>query len=216
MFTLDEELFMLSIHEDKGTAIKTAVDNLAPGLIGAFLAELALNGKIQSSSNHRLKLVDSSHTGIKILDEVLGLLKGAEKEHKFGYWIDDLNQRTWKTRRRVTENLIDKGAFRQDDERLIWVVPSPLQPDISASTKFLIIKRLRDIVLAQYQFETRDLVLLSLVKACDLLELVFLRDELKIAERFVREQLYSQAMAVSVMQSVQEIEAAVAAIAEED
>lgn len=216
MFTLDEELFMLAIHEDKGIVIKTHDDSLKAGLIGAFLAELSLEGKIQSSSSHRLTVIDSSPTGNEILDEVLGFLKESGKEHKFGYWMDALNQRAEKTRRRIAEDLVQKGVFTQDDERLFWVIPSAVQPDLKASTKYLINKRLRDIVLAQQDFQTRDLVLLSLVEACDLLELTFLRDERKIAERFVREQLYSRAMADPVMQSVQEIEAAVSAEVEAD
>jgi hypothetical protein len=55
-----------------------------------------------------------------------------------------------------------------------------------------------------------------MMSACDLLDLVFLRDERKLATRYTNEQLYNQAMSDSVMQTVQEINAAVAAAVEDD
>ena len=69
---------------------------------------------------------------------------------------------------------------------------------------------------AQEPFETRDLVLLSLVRACDLFDLAFLCDERKLAARYINEQLYSQAMSDPIIQTVQEIDAAMAAAVEED
>ncbi|MBN2148934.1 MAG: GPP34 family phosphoprotein [Anaerolineales bacterium] len=216
MFTLPEELLLLSIHEAKGTFLGGASDRLKTGLGGAILAELALAGKICATNNHRVQLTEDGEVQDEVLNKILGVLKEAEKERKFGYWINALSQRTEKLQGKIIESLIQKGVFTQDEERLVWVIPSPLQPDIKASTKFLVNKRLRGIVLAQDEFETRDLVLLSLVRACNLLDGVFLRDERKLADRYVNERLFSQAITDPVMQTVQEIAAAIATVVEED
>jgi hypothetical protein len=96
MLTLFEEFLSLSIHETKGTYIRSSIDRLKPGLVGAILAELALIGKIQTSNNHRLILVDDSQTTDDILKEALSALKESDKDHKFGYWINTLSQRTEK------------------------------------------------------------------------------------------------------------------------
>jgi len=216
MFTLPEELLLLSIHEAKGTFFGSALERLKPGLAGAILAELALAGKIQAPHNHRLLLVNGSPLQDEVLDKALNTLNGSEKERKFGYWISTLSQKAEKTQGKIVESLIQKGVFTQDDERLAWAVPSPLQPESKASTKYLVTQRLRGIALAQEEFQTRDLVLLSLLRACDLLELVFLRDENKLASRYINEQLFSQAITDPVIQTVQEIEAAIAAVVEED
>lgn len=216
MFTLFEEFLLLSVHEAKGTFFGPALDRLKPGIVGAILAELALMGKIQTSNNHRLQLIDDSQVQDALLNDVLSILKESEKDRKFGYWINTLSQRAEKFRKHSTEGLIQKGVFTQDDDRLVWVVPSPLQAEIKASTKYWVIKRLRGIVLAQEDFQTRDIVLLSLVRACGLLELVFLRDERKIADRYIYEQFFSQAVREPVIQTVQEIETAIATLVEED
>lgn len=216
MLTLFEELLLLSIHETKGTYIRLSADRLKPGLVGAVIAELALQEKIHTSDNHRLKLMNDGQTNDAILDEMLGFLKGSEKERKFGYWINTLIQKTEKIVRRISENLVQKGIVTQDDDRLAWVIPSPLQTETKASTKYALIKRLRGIVLAQEEVELRDIVLLSLVRACGLLDLVFLRDERKFASQFIYELEINKALNYPVIQTIQEIEAAIAAIVEED
>ena len=216
MFTLSEELLLLSIHETKGVFFSSALEHLKPGLAGAILAELALAGKIQATPNHRLQLIDDSPAQSEGLNKVIAALKEADKERKFGYWIGALSQKADKYQERAIESLVQKGVFTQDDERLLWVIPSPLQPEAKASTKYLVTKRLRGMALAQEDSQKRDLVLLSLLSACGLLDLVFLRDERKLAARYINEKLYSQAMSDPVIQTVQEIDAAVEAVVEED
>ncbi len=216
MFTLYEELLMLSIHEDKGMVIGISIERLKLGLVGAIMAELALMGKIRTSDTHRLQLVDDSQASNEILDEAIGFFKNTKKEHKVGYWIDTLNKRTEKIRRRITGSLIQKGVLTQDDDRLHWAMPTPLQENLKASSKYWMIKRLRGIVLAQEEMQLRDIVLLSLVRACGLLDLIFLRDERKLADRYINEQIFSQSINDSNLQTVQEIEIAITDMVDED
>ena len=216
MLTLFEEFLSLSIHETKGTYIRSSIDRLKPGLVGAILTELALIGKIQTSNNHRLKLVDDSQTTDDILKEALSALKESDNDRKFGYWINTLSQRTEKIHKHIVKSLAQKGFVTQDDDQLSWVIPSPLQPETKVSTKYLLITRLRGIVLAQENAQPRDIALLSMVRACGLLDLIFLRDELKLADRQINELVFKQALSNPVIQTIQEIECAIADLVEED
>ena len=216
MLTLFEELLSLSIHEAKGTFIKSSTDRLKPGLVGAILAELALMGKIQASNSHQLQLSDDSQTTDDILNETLCALKESEKERKFNYWINTLSQRIAKLQKHIVKSLVQKGVITQDDDRLSWVIPSPLQSETKASTKCLLITRLSGIVLAQENTQLRDIALLSLARACGLLDLLFLRDELKLADRQINELVYSQVLNNPALQTMQEIERAIADLVEED
>ena len=216
MFTLFEVLFILSIHGEKGTFIGSSIEQMKPGLAGAILTELALLGKIQTSNNHRLKLADDSPTNIEVLDEALTVLKESEKERKFGYWINPLSQRKDKFRKLIVESLIHKGTVKQEDDRLVWVIPSPLHAEINASTKYWVNEQLRRVVLISEEIQPRDIVLLSLLRACGLLELVFLRDERKLASRKINQLFYNQALTDPVLQTIQEIESAIIELVEED
>lgn len=216
MLTIYEELLLLSIHEAKGTFIHSVADRVTLGIGGAVLAELALMGNIKLSKNHRLKLIDDSKTDIDVLDEAIAALKESGKDRKFGYWINTFTKRAEKFRQKIIESLIQKGVFTQDDENIFWAIPSPLQPDLNASTKYLVNKRLRGIVLAQEELQSRDITLLTLIKACGLLNLVFLRDERKLANRNIYELEINHALKNPVILTIQEIEIAIDAIADDD
>ncbi len=216
MFTLYEEMLLLAVHEEKGAFIGSSLDLLKPGLAGAILAELALKGKIQATDNQRLHVVDDGLTEIAILDDVLHVLKESEKERKFGFWINALSQGKEKYRKQIAASLIEKGVFTQDDEHLAWVVPSPINKEASATTKYWVNLRLRGSVLASTEIEPRDIVLLSLIRACGLLYLVFLRDERKHAGRMINQCFYNRAISDPVFQTIQEIERVLSDLVEDD
>ena len=216
MLTLYEELQILSIHEEKGIFIGSVLERLKPGSVGAMLAELALTGKICLSSNRRLQLVDDSPTNDPLLDGILVALKESEKERKIGYWINTLSQKPEKLRKKITANLVQKGLLTQEDDNLVWVVPSPLHPEIKASTKYSMIKHLRGIVLAKEEAHPREIAFLSLVNACGLMDLVFLRDERKVADQYINELVVYEAMKDPNLETIQEIGSAIASVVEED
>ena len=216
MLTLYEELLLLSIHEDKGIFIGSAIDALKPGLVGAILAELALTGKIHTSSNRRLQLVDGNSTNDPVLDDTLAALKESEKERKFGYWINTLNPKPEKLRKKITTRLIQNGLFTKEDDNLVWVIPSPLHPEVKASTKYMVIQHLRGIVLAKEDAHPREIAFLSLVSACGLLDLVFLRDERKVASQYINELVVYEAMKDPNLETIQEIASAIASVVEEE
>ncbi len=216
MLTLYEELQLLAIHEDKGIFIGSAVDALKPGLVGAVLAELAITAKICSSNSHRLQVEDASSTGDPILDTAISALQKSEKERKFGYWLNSLYPKPDKLRKKVTRNLVQKGLLAEEDDHLAWVIPSPLHPEITASAKFAVIQHVRGIVLAKELASPREIAFLSLVNACSLLDLVFLRDERKVAVQRINELVIGEAMKDPHLETIQEIDSAIMGMVEED
>jgi len=216
MLTLFEELLLLSIHQDKGTFIKWSVDRVNSGLVGAALAELALAGRIEAQNNHRLKLLDDSPTGDEFLDDVIEILEDSEKDRKFGSWINTLNQKPEKFRKKIIERLIQNDIVTWDDDNLQWVIPSPLNPELEATAKYILSTELRGIVLSQQTVAPRRIALLSLIKASDLLALVFVKDERKLANRHINELIVVAAMNDPKLQTIQEIESSISFVVEDD
>jgi hypothetical protein len=216
MLSLIEEVLLLSIHHEKGTFIGWTIDRMKHALVGAELAELALMGKVQASQNNRLHLVDDGVVVDDLLSDVIEIMKDSDKERKFGFWIDNLSQKQDKLRKQVVERLIEKGVVVQEEDHLQWVVPSPIAPESNASAKYWVNQRLRGIVLAQEAFETRDIVLLSLLRACNLLDLIFLKDERRLASHRVNEMVVSAAMKDTGFATIEEIESALATVVEDD
>jgi Golgi phosphoprotein 3 len=216
MLTLYEELQMLAIHEDKGIFISSTLDGLKPGLAGAVLAELALSGKVCATNNHRLHIADTSPTNDLLLDDAMLELQKSKKERKFGYWLNNLFPKSEKLFKKITKSLVQKGIFSQDDDNLVWVIPSPLHPEINSSGKHAVVQHLRSIVLAKEQASPREIAFLSLVSACGLLDLVFLRDERKSGSQYINELLVGAAMKDPMLETIQEIYSAIMGVVEED
>lgn len=216
MLTLYEEILLIAIHEAKGSVIRLASDRLRPAIIGATLAELALLGKIQTTNNHRLQLVDNSPIADLILNKILETLNESEKERKYTTWISALGQQYDVIYQLTVESLVLKGILTQEDDRFVWVIPSPLQAEMKASAKHLIINRLRGVVLALEDAQPRDIALLGILKACGLLYLVFLRDERKLASQCIYELGINNAFKFAPIQTIQEIETAITALVDED
>jgi hypothetical protein len=208
MLTLAEEYFLLSIDDDKGKVIAAVSDGLNLGLAGALLADLALHGKI-GLSDKRLSVLDAAPTGEALLDEALASMAAEKRQRKAGYWIERFGNK--KLARKVSERLAEKNVLRIEKKRYLWVIPFEVYPQVDASAKYWVKQHLRSAVLAGGEATPGIIGLLSLLKACRLLDLVFTRDEAKAANRKVSELVNGEAFGKAVAEVIAEIEAAAAA-----
>jgi hypothetical protein len=209
MLTLFDELMLLSIDEENGSSLPSISDNLALGMSGSLLAELALRGKLRASESHRIELKDTSQAGDEILDEALEQMQLSDQPRKVTYWIKHFCDEPKKLRQRLVERLEANGIVKQEEKSLTWVIPYADSPEENASAKFVLKSRLRKSVLTDEELDLHDLALLSLVKACNLLNLVFTKDERKMARRRIYELMVSNTLKDPEYQAIQEIEAAV-------
>jgi Golgi phosphoprotein 3 len=208
MFTLAEEFFLLAIDDAKGKIITAVDDGLQIGLAGALLADLALHGKI-NLADKRLAVVDPTLTGEPLLDEALVRLGDEKKLRKTGYWVEKLA--TKKLPKRVAARLVEQNVLQIEEKRYLWVIPYVVFPQVDASAKYWVKEHLRSAVLASSEVTPGIVVLLSLLKACRLLNLVFTRDELKAATRKVDALVQSEPYGAAVAETIAEIEGAIAA-----
>jgi hypothetical protein len=216
MLTLFEELLLLSIDDENGSPHPSMTDNLGYGMSGSLMTELAMRGKAWVGESHRLELKDAAQTEDEILDDALEQIQASTQPRKVTYWIKHFSDEPKKFRQRLIERLEANGVVKQEENRLIWVIPYADSPEINASAKFMLKARLRKGVLAEEDPEAHDLALLGLVKACNLLNLVFTKDERKMARRRIYELTVGKTLKDPLFQSIQEIEAAVESQAEAD
>jgi golgi phosphoprotein 3 len=214
MMTLFEELFLLSIDDEDGSPHASMSDNLGFGMSGSLVVELALRGKAGVGENHRLEVMDTTHTGDEILDETLEQIQSSNQPRKVTYWIKHFSDEPKKLRNSLVKRLEANGVVQQDENRLTWVIPFRESPTIKASAKYTLKDRIRKGVLADEDLDMHDLALLGLVKACNLLNLVFTKDERKLARQRIYELTVSNTLKDPLFQSIQEIEAAVESQAE--
>ncbi len=179
---IPEKLFILSIDDERGE-IKSSIKSTLPyGLAGGLLAELALLNKVQSKAA-RLIVVDSTPTGDAWLDGILTEIASAQKPRKLSRWIEILGRK--QTIKQTAARLADRNVIGIEKKRYLWIIPYDTYPQVDASAKYWVKQRLRGIVLAGEKTDESDLILISLLKACGLLRLLFTRDERKYASKKV-------------------------------
>lgn len=216
MLSIFEELFLLSLNEEKGSTLPFAKKTLPHMLAGGILAELAFQGKICSNEKHRLELLDASLTGDEILDETIIEIQASEKLRKLAYWVSQLSSRPKKLRERIGERLVAKNLLVHEDRRYFWRSSSE-DNGLMAPTKFEIKNPLRASILSTTdESNPRCLALLNMASAGGLLNLIFTQDELSIAEHRIHEKVLRYALEYSAMDTIEEIEQAILTSLEDD
>jgi golgi phosphoprotein 3 len=210
MFNIYEELFLISIDDESGEVSSPAAYSIQYGLAGAILADLALYKKIELDSE-KLVVLDSAPTGDRRLDESLAMIVASHKLRKPSHWINVLAVK--KLTRLVAEGLAARGMLQIVDQRYLSIIPYEAYPPYDVSAKYGVKANLRAIVLGGARPVPGAVVLLSLIKACDLLNLVFTRDERKAAARKVDELAHSEIFGKAVAKTLAEIETSAAALA---
>lgn len=210
MLSIYDELFLLAVDDAKETIASHAHGILDYGLAGAVLAGLALEGKLTVVED-RLSVVDATPSGNGILDGALETIASSDRPRKATHWVNVLAGK--KLPRKVVDELVTKGVLRSEEKRIFWVIPYQAYPQQDASAKFWVKEHLRAMTLGSEKPEPRRLVLLSLLKACHLLSLVFTKDERKAASRKVNDLVKGELFGDSVAKVLEEIEMAAATAA---
>ena len=84
MLTLPEHLLLIALHDEKGTVHPAAYLALDSGLRGAVLAELRLQGRIQTGTNGQVRRHPSQWgpTQFPVIDDALDVLGEFTEPHK--------------------------------------------------------------------------------------------------------------------------------------
>ena len=181
-FSLPERLFILAVDDERGAIEPSHKEKLRFGLAAAFLAELALAKRIEMRDD-RLFLADAAPSEDTLLDGILELIAAEEKPHKLVRWLEIIGKQP--IIKQTAVRLQERHVINIEEKRYFWVIPYEVYPQVDASAKYWVKQRLRDIVLAAEAPSPADVTLLGLVKACNLLRLVFTRDERKSAAKKV-------------------------------
>ena len=216
MLNVNEQFFLLCLHEDKVVVLPNASSGFSFWLGGGVLTDLALLGRISINENHRLNLASKEPIGNPLLDETLQKIQGTDGAKKIGYWMDDFDFKPKKVFAQLYGRLLDEGVLNQVDEDYVWVRSSIADIAQAASPKFCLKRQLRSVTLAQVEPDLQATALLGLVLASNKLDLVFFKDERKLARRRIDELLMSEAMRNPVAQYIQEIGTSLAIRIDED
>lgn len=180
MLTFTEEVLLL-LGDEQGTFLPVRQYALECALAGAVLLDLAFADRIDTDLDS-LVVIDPAPTGTSFLDRVLAKIVGRKDTSDTQTWIRAISENDVEAiREAALTTLVTKGVLAKREERFLRLLGSVRYPTIDVRAGEQIKKRLAD-VLSDDIPDARDVALLSLVDACDILPDLFPDRELK-AER---------------------------------
>jgi len=208
VLTFVEEIVLLALDDQKGKFVDLPPLALDQALAGAVLLELAFQNRIDTDPAH-LMLVSDQVTGDKILDPILKGIARAQDKQNAKYWVGVISADGEKIREAALARLVEKGVLKREEKKILWVIPGRRYPMIQNKEEEEVRKRIRSVVVDGAIPSPRDVVLISLGSACQLLRTVLTdADLLKYSPR-IAEVAKMDLIGQAVSKSVAEVQEAV-------
>ena len=208
MITLSEQLLLLALNDDKGSVVMSASTALPYGLAGALVLELFLSNKIEYKQDNII-VVDSSKTDNPLHNEVLSLFSAASKPQSTKHWIETIQKKVSKLQDRLAEQLVEKKILTKEEKSFLWIINYNHYPAKNNKPEKSVRKRIKDIVLRRKPANDEDIALISLVKACELTNEVFDKDERKKAKERIKDITENSRVGAAIAKTMEEITAAI-------
>ena len=175
--TLAEELLLLALDDETGALVKLAPYSLELSLAAALVMELTLEGRIDTDLE-KLFVVSAEPTGLTVLDEVLAEICAEPAPQPTRFWLSRLSRSTPVHPERIARSLVDQGVLRLVEKRLLWVLKSRTYPPVSGLEQREVRQRIVTLLDNTEIPDTRDALLVGLLRASGLVDRLFDEPEL--------------------------------------
>ncbi|MCH7494300.1 GPP34 family phosphoprotein [bacterium] len=204
--TIYEEAMLLSLHDEKGTALSTWHTQ---AVAGGLLAELLLEGRIAvgPAPRHLVWVADGGATGSDLMDEALAKM-AAGRQKPLREWLAALASIP-RLGQRVAEGLCDEGILRAKEGKILWFFPTTSYPEADGRPETAILKRLRKAISGVKEVDPRTTVLLGLAHHTELLRGLFPARLLKLRRKRIKEIINGDAASGATREAIQAVQTAI-------
>ncbi len=209
MLVLYEELMLIALDEKKGAVKSSSTMALPYGLTAAVILELLHKGKIICDTN-KLVLLDKKTIGDDILDDAINIIASSDKIKNIKYWIEKLPGKIKKLNHRIQDKLVSKGILKKEKHKFLFI-PYNRYPEHNPLPEQNIRYEILHILLHDQVPGERLLSLISLMYACELVNVIVPKEKRKTARKRIKELIKNEPFGQAVSKIVSEHKAAIAA-----
>lgn len=178
MLTFTEEITLLMLDDD-GRFLPIRGGAVEHILIGAVLMDLAFANRVDTDPE-QLVVIDDTPTGNPLLDGALARIASSDENRNAKGWVELLaKEQAAAVRQQVMDNLVERGIIEAKNERFLWVFQSRRYPTIDGRVERGVKLRMEDVLLSDDMPDPRDIALVCLVDACDILGDLFSEREME-------------------------------------
>jgi golgi phosphoprotein 3 len=193
MLSLGESLVLLALDDEQGTVGWFSEDALNFGLAGALLADLAVRQRI-AITGRTVTALDTTPVGEPLLDETLALVTGSTKARDARGWVTEVAYHVKHVRERLCDGLVTQGVLRHEEHTTLLVFRRTRYPSGDPGPEHALRAELQSAASAPPPLEPRPLILLSLARACDMLDQLLGKDARKHAAALVKDEPWGDAV----------------------
>jgi len=201
MLSFVEEITLLLLDDTQGRFVDLPLSASDVVVAGAALMDLALANRVDSDLK-QLTVVDTKPTGDDILDDALARIAQPGQELTVSAAVEGLAAYAEGYKEKALQRLVAHKILREENGRFLWVFPTRRYPVIDDTEQREVKARLRQVLLTDEIPDPRDVVLICLIDACNLLDLVLTPTEIAHAkprvEQLGRLDLIGQAVTKAV------------------
>ncbi|MCY4139596.1 MAG: GPP34 family phosphoprotein [Rhodobacteraceae bacterium] len=174
MLSFTEDILLLLLVEEGGTAAQVQRPALACAFAGAVLMDLAFANRIDTDPA-TVFVVDRTPIGNPVLDRVLAMIERTEEAMDARAWIGALSEREAQIARELTTlSLVRRGIVSLPDDSFNWArVASRLNPVVDHAARRDVRMRVRGALFSDDIPAPRDAALIGLVDACGIFGGIF-------------------------------------------
>ena len=173
MLTFAEEILLLMLDDEDGTFLPVRESTVEYVLAGAVLMDLAFANRIDTDPK-QLVVLDRNPTGNPMLDQAFAHIAKSDEVKDAKSWVETLSRtEAASIREQALGSLIERGILEARDEKFLWVFRSRRYPAIDGRAEREAKLRITGVLLSDDAPDPRDVAMICLVDACNLLRDIF-------------------------------------------
>ena len=181
VLSLPEELILMLLNEESGYFYQVPGWDLNCAVVGAVLAELSIESRIDTDRDS-LFVLDDTETGNSTLDPILKEIASEPAQHNAQYWIERLSHYAESIIDQTLDRLVRLNILEYHDGDFWTVAPNVEQTvlfdDAGEGTGIQFVKtRIRNEIYNNEIPDPRDVIIICLINTCDVFRFMFNLDE---------------------------------------
>ncbi|MDE2893770.1 MAG: GPP34 family phosphoprotein [Chloroflexota bacterium] len=206
MLTFVEETCLLLLDEKSGELLPIHPNILECALVGAVLVDLAFAYRIDTDPK-TLTVNDRTPTGEAILDRILARIVDHPETTDTSTWIKMLSaDEAAGLQTEVLDRLVERGILERREKKTLLGRRSRRYGTTDGEAAREVKQRIRALILSDEIPDPRDVALLSLLDACNVLPDIFPGGEVKNAGARIKQLRNMDLLGRDVVGAVAEIE----------
>ena len=211
MLTFVEETCLLLLDEKSGELLPIHPNILECALVGAVLVDLAFAYRIDTDPK-TLTVNDRTPTGEAILDRILARIVDHPETTDTSTWIKMLSaDEAAGLQTEVLDRLVERGILERREKKTLLGRRSRRYGTTDGEAAREVKERIRALILSDEIPDPRDVALLSLLDACNILPHIFPGGEVKKAGARIKQLRNMDLVGRDVVGAVAEIERVIVA-----